>query len=165
MALHPANKPASRHIDMRIHFCRQHVELGDVATTFTPTPDMVADFMSTNTASDTRTSLPTCFQQPARSHPSRTHSARACINCLFLSRCICFRLLVLDLFIRGGVRQICRICRPIYSGIRKYRSRSLAWTLHVIFPPPQPNSQIITSALYIPSGFNKSLQVSSEPYD
>jgi hypothetical protein len=84
MALHPANKPASRHIDMRIHFCRQHVELGDVATTFTPTPDMVADFMSTNTASDTRTSLPTCFQQPARSHPSRTHSARACMNRLCL---------------------------------------------------------------------------------
>ena len=25
MALHPANKPASRHIDMRIHFCRQNV--------------------------------------------------------------------------------------------------------------------------------------------
>jgi hypothetical protein len=44
MALHPANKPASRHIDMRIHFCRQHVELGDVATTFAPTPDMVADY-------------------------------------------------------------------------------------------------------------------------
>ena len=49
MALHPANKPASRHIDMRIHFCRQHVELGDVATTFTPTPDMVADFMTKQT--------------------------------------------------------------------------------------------------------------------
>jgi hypothetical protein len=49
MALHPANKPASRHIDMRIHFCRQHVELGDVATTFAPTPDMVADFMTKQT--------------------------------------------------------------------------------------------------------------------
>ena len=36
MALQPANKPASRHIDMRIHFCRQHVELGDVAHTFRP---------------------------------------------------------------------------------------------------------------------------------
>jgi hypothetical protein len=46
IALHPANKSASRHIDMRIHFCRQHVELGNVATTFTPTPDMVADFMT-----------------------------------------------------------------------------------------------------------------------
>ncbi len=63
------------------------------------------------------------------------------------------------------VIQICRISRPIYSGIRKYRSRPLAWTLHVTFPPPQPNSQIITSALYIPSGSNKSLRVSSEPYD
>ena len=49
MALHPANKPASRHIDMRIHFCRQHVELGDVATTFAPSPDMVADFMTKQT--------------------------------------------------------------------------------------------------------------------
>jgi hypothetical protein len=49
MALHPANKPASRHIDMRIHFCRQHVELGDIVTTFAPTPDMVADFMTKQT--------------------------------------------------------------------------------------------------------------------
>jgi hypothetical protein len=46
MALQPANKPVSRHIDMRIHFCRQHVELGDVATTFAPTPEIVADFMT-----------------------------------------------------------------------------------------------------------------------
>ena len=44
-----SHKPASRHIDMRIHFCRQHVELGDVATTFAPTPDMVADFMTKQT--------------------------------------------------------------------------------------------------------------------
>ena len=49
MALHPANKPASRNIGMRIHFCRQHVELGDIATTFAPTPDMVADFMTKQT--------------------------------------------------------------------------------------------------------------------
>jgi hypothetical protein len=49
MALHPANKPASCHIDMRIHFCRQHVELGDLSTSFTPTPDMVADFMTKQT--------------------------------------------------------------------------------------------------------------------
>ena len=61
--------------------------------------------------------------------------------------------------------QICRISRPIYSGIRKYRSRPLAWAPHVIFPPPQPNSQIITSALCAPSGSNKSLRVSSEPCD
>ena len=40
MALHLANKSASRHIDMRILFCGQHVELGDVSTTFNPTPDM-----------------------------------------------------------------------------------------------------------------------------
>ncbi len=63
-----------------------------------------------------------------------------------------------------SVIQICRISRPIYSGIRKYRSRPMAWTPHVIFPPPQPNSQIITSALCIPSGSNKSIRVSSEPY-
>ncbi len=53
MALHPANKPASRHIDMRIHFCRQHVELGDIVTTFAPTPDMVADFMTKQTQRQT----------------------------------------------------------------------------------------------------------------
>jgi hypothetical protein len=49
MTLHPNNKPVSRHIDMRIHFCRQHVELGDVSTTFPPTPNMVADFMTKQT--------------------------------------------------------------------------------------------------------------------
>ena len=49
MSLHPANKPATRHIDMRIHFCRQHVEQGDVSTSFMPTPDMVADFMTKQT--------------------------------------------------------------------------------------------------------------------
>ena len=49
MALHPANNLASRHIDMRFHFCRQHVELGDIATTFTPTSHMVADFMTKQT--------------------------------------------------------------------------------------------------------------------
>ena len=50
MTLLPANKPASRHIDMRIHFCCKHVELGDVnVTACTPTPDMVADFMTRQT--------------------------------------------------------------------------------------------------------------------
>jgi hypothetical protein len=51
MALQPANKPASRHIDMRIHFCceHEHVELADVSTSFTPTPDMVADFRTKQT--------------------------------------------------------------------------------------------------------------------
>ena len=53
MGLHPANKPATRHIDMRIHFCRQHVEQGDVSTSFMPTPDMVADFMTKQTARPT----------------------------------------------------------------------------------------------------------------
>jgi hypothetical protein len=54
MALHAANKPASRHIDMRMHFCRQHVELGNVSTACTPTPEMVADVMTKQTV---RTSL------------------------------------------------------------------------------------------------------------
>ena len=49
MSLHPANKPATRHIDMRIHFCRQHVEQGDVTTKFAPTPAMLADFMTKQT--------------------------------------------------------------------------------------------------------------------
>ncbi len=54
MARHPANKPASRHIDMRIYFCCQHVEVGDVSTAFTPTPDMVDDLMTKETQRLTR---------------------------------------------------------------------------------------------------------------
>ena len=49
MSLHPANKPATRHIDMKYHFCRQHTEQGDVKPLFTATPDMVADFMTKQT--------------------------------------------------------------------------------------------------------------------
>jgi hypothetical protein len=43
---HPSNKAATCHVDMRIHFMRQHVELGTTDTPFCPTFDMVADFMS-----------------------------------------------------------------------------------------------------------------------
>jgi len=32
MGLHPSNRPATRHIDMRKYFCRQHVELDNVTT-------------------------------------------------------------------------------------------------------------------------------------
>ena len=49
MSLHPANKPATRHIDMKYHFCRQHTERGDVKPLFVPTPDMVADFLTKQT--------------------------------------------------------------------------------------------------------------------
>ena len=49
MSLHPANKPATRHIDMKYHFCRHHTERGDVKPLFVPTPDMVADFMTKQT--------------------------------------------------------------------------------------------------------------------
>ena len=49
MSLHPANKPATRHIDMKYHFCRHHTEKGDVKPLFVPTPDMVADFMTKQT--------------------------------------------------------------------------------------------------------------------
>jgi len=44
MGLHPSNKPATRYIDMRKHFCRQHVELGNVTTPFQKTVDMLGDF-------------------------------------------------------------------------------------------------------------------------
>ena len=43
MSLHPANKPATRHMDMRRHFCRQHTEEGDMLPIYQPTPDMAAD--------------------------------------------------------------------------------------------------------------------------
>ena len=42
MGLHPANKPATRHVNMRMHMLRHHVELGHVCTPFCPTFDMVA---------------------------------------------------------------------------------------------------------------------------
>ena len=34
MGLHPANKPATRHVNMRMHMLRHHVELGHVCTPF-----------------------------------------------------------------------------------------------------------------------------------
>jgi hypothetical protein len=40
MSFHPSNKPATRHIDCRIHMCRQHVELGHVTSEFKRTGDL-----------------------------------------------------------------------------------------------------------------------------
>jgi len=34
MGLHPSNKPATRHVDMRVHQLCQHVELGHVSDSF-----------------------------------------------------------------------------------------------------------------------------------
>ena len=53
MSLHPTNKPATRHMDMRHHFCRQHTELGHVRPLFKPTRNMVADFISKQTIRET----------------------------------------------------------------------------------------------------------------
>jgi len=53
MGLHPSNKPATRHIDMRKLFCRQHVELGNVTTPFKKTADMLADILSKQTPKPT----------------------------------------------------------------------------------------------------------------
>ena len=52
MGLHPSNKPATRHIDMRKHFCWQHFELGNV-TPFKKTADMLAYFLSKKTPKPT----------------------------------------------------------------------------------------------------------------
>ena len=46
MGHHPSNKAATRHVDMRIHFMRQHVEIATINTPFCPIFDMVADFMT-----------------------------------------------------------------------------------------------------------------------
>ena len=55
MGLHPSNKPATRHIDMRKHFCEQHVELGGNNTTpYKKTTDMLADFLGKQTPKPTR---------------------------------------------------------------------------------------------------------------
>ena len=53
MSVHPANKPATRHMDMRIHNCRHHVEAGNVETLFESTQNMTADFMSKQTPKPT----------------------------------------------------------------------------------------------------------------
>ena len=53
MGLHPANKPATRHVNMRMHMLRHHVELGNVSTPFCPTFDMVADYMTKATPKPT----------------------------------------------------------------------------------------------------------------
>jgi len=53
MGHHPSNKPATRHIDMRKHFCRQHVEFGNVTTPFKKTANMLADFLSKQTPKPT----------------------------------------------------------------------------------------------------------------
>ena len=49
MGLHPSNKPATRHIDMRRHFLRQHVELKSIVTPYVRTDAMVADCMTKQT--------------------------------------------------------------------------------------------------------------------
>ena len=53
MGLHPANKPATRHVNMRMHMLRHHVELGNVRTPFCSTFDMVADYMTKATPKPT----------------------------------------------------------------------------------------------------------------
>ena len=55
MGLHPTNKAAMRHVDMREHFCQQHVEAGNVTTPFCSTYDMVADSSSKATHKPTHT--------------------------------------------------------------------------------------------------------------
>ena len=63
----------------------QHVELGDVATTFTP--DTVADFMTKQTQRLTheRHCRRAFGNQYVRPYPSRTHYARASVTGLCLS--------------------------------------------------------------------------------
>ena len=46
MGLNPSNKPATRHVNMRVHMLLQHVELSNVSTLLYPTKDMVADYMN-----------------------------------------------------------------------------------------------------------------------
>jgi len=53
MGLHPSNKPATRHIDIKKLFCRQHAEVGTVTTPFKKTADMLADFLSKQTPKPT----------------------------------------------------------------------------------------------------------------
>ena len=54
MGLNPSNKSATRHIDMRKHVWRQHVELGNVTTPFKKSTDMLVDFLSKQTPEPTQ---------------------------------------------------------------------------------------------------------------
>lgn len=42
MACHPTNKASTRHAEMREHFARQHVELGNIGSPVCEVPDMTA---------------------------------------------------------------------------------------------------------------------------
>ena len=53
MARHPTNKASTRHVEMREHFARQHVELGNIETPFCESPDMNADSLSKATTART----------------------------------------------------------------------------------------------------------------
>ena len=53
MSQHPTNKPATRHVDMRIHMCRQHVELGNIKTEHMSGTDLPADMCSKQTVCPT----------------------------------------------------------------------------------------------------------------
>jgi hypothetical protein len=55
MSLHPSNKPATRHVNCRIHMCRQHLELGHVKCKFKRTVDLTMDMLT----KQTRTPAPT----------------------------------------------------------------------------------------------------------
>ena len=53
MSLHPSNKPTTRHVDCRIHMCRQHVELGHVKSKFKRTGDHTMDMFTKQTPAPT----------------------------------------------------------------------------------------------------------------
>ena len=55
MARHPTNKAATRHVNMREFFARQHVELGNIETPFCESADMNADSLSKATVTRTHT--------------------------------------------------------------------------------------------------------------
>ena len=75
MGLHPANKPATRHVNMRMHMLRHHVELGHVCTPFCPTFDMVADYMTKATPKPTHERHNSRYGRSEHRTPAHCHSA------------------------------------------------------------------------------------------
>ena len=98
MARHPANKPASRHIDMRTYFCCQHVEVGDVSTAFTPTPDMVDDLMTKETQRLTHEHHCRRAFSNQRAHIPLEPMVRVLVYCLYISPRFFFLLALFFLF-------------------------------------------------------------------
>ena len=94
------------------------------------TPSLRAPSKHSTCASYFVTSASDRLSRPC-SHTFRTHSASASVHNLIITVPLhLFCLLVFDLFIRGGVIQICRISRPIDTDMPNFQA-NLFWNSEI----------------------------------